>query len=293
MRREESVRRVAQTIAAFSIGLWSLWPVRGWVAEAPFRAESAKEVERVVGPVRQATVTTKDSIATLSFSAIGELTQKVTRIRTDPTAVETMLYRYDAQGRKIGEYVADSDGEVVPLRLYAYDSEHQLSAEASYHMCRTFSSLHVYAHNGSGQVTEDLQFESRRLTIREFQYDATGRLQHGTMHRNGRLMSVTRYIYDDTGRVATVASQQPDGTVVSRLYRYDEHGNVIVFVETHSGSPAQDKTEITAYQYDVHGNWTRRTIIRAVNPLDEEGHPVEEPVQVTEREIAYADKSGQ
>jgi hypothetical protein len=254
--------------------------------------EPANEVERVVGPVRQATVTTKDSIATLSFSSSGELTRKVTGTRTNAVddAPETMLYRYDTQGRKIGEYVVDSDGEVVPLRLYAYDSKNQLSAEAAYHMCRTFSTVHVYTYDGSGQLTEDVQFESRRLTRREFQYDEKGRLQHSAMHRNGRLMSVTRYTYDDTGRVARVVSEQPDGPVVSRLYRYDERGNVIVLVETHPDDLTQNKTEVTTYEYDLHGNWTRRTVIRAVNPLDEDGHPFEEPVQVTEREIVYADR---
>lgn len=295
MRRDESVRRMAQAIAAFSIGLWSLWPAQGWAIEAPFRVEHANEVERVVGPVRQATVTTKDSIATLSFSSTGELSQKVTRTRAAPMddAPETMLYRYDTQGRKIGEYVVDSDGEVVPLRLYAYNSNNRLSAEAVYHMCRTFSVVHVYAYDGSGQVTEDIQFESRRVTRREFQYDEIGRLRQSTLHRNGRLISVTRYTYDDTGRVATVVSEEQAGAGVSRLYRYDERGNVIVLVETHPDHPTQDKTEVTAYEYDVHGNWTKRTIIRAVNPLDEEGHPFEEPVQVIEREIVYADRSGQ
>jgi hypothetical protein len=284
---------MAWMIAAFGIG--SLWPAHGWTSDASFRVGPANEVERVVGPVRQATVTTKDSIATLSFSPAGDLTRKVTRTRANPTdgATETMLYQYDPQGGKIGEYVADSDGEVVPLRLYTYDSEHRLSAEAAYHMCRTFSALHVYTYDGNGRGTEDLQFESRRLTRREFQYDGKGQVEHITVHRNGRLMSVTRYTYDDTGRLVTVASEQPDGADVSRLYRYDERGNVVVFVETHPRDPAQDKTEVTAYEYDLHGNWTRRTIVRPVNPLDEEGHPFEEPVQVTEREIVYADGSGQ
>jgi hypothetical protein len=295
MRREESVRRIAQAIATFCIGLWALWPAHGWAAEAPFRVEPANEVERIVRPVRQATITTKDSIATLSFSSSGELTRKVTRTRTDTVddAAETMLYRYDTQGRKMGEYLADSDGEVVPIRLYAYDSEGLLSAEAAYHMCRTFSTVHVYTYNGSGHVIEDVQFESRRLTRREFQYDEKGQLQDISTHRNGQLLSIARYAYDDTGRVARIVSEQPDGAVVSRLYRYDERENVIVLVETHPRDPAQDKTEVTAYEYDVHGNWTRRTIVRAVNPLDEEGHLLEDPVQVIEREIVYGDRSEQ
>ena len=78
------------------------------------------------------------------------------------------------------------------------------------------------------------------------------------MHRNGKLMAMTRYTYDDAGRVTTAVSEQPDGSIVRRLYRYDEQGNVIVFIETHPRDSARDKTEITTYEYDQRGNWTRR-----------------------------------
>jgi hypothetical protein len=62
---------------------------------------------------------------------------------------------------------------------------------------------------------------------------------------------------------------------------------VIVLVRTHPGQPNLDKTAITTYEYDSTGNWTRRTIVRAVNPVDEEGKALEEAVEVTERKIVY------
>jgi hypothetical protein len=146
-------------------------------------------------------------------------------------------------------------------------------------------------YDENGRISEGVQFQSRRLTRREYQSDAKGQVTHITTYRNGRLLARTRYDYDGLGRVATAVSEGPDGAIVSRLYRYDEHGNPISLVQTHAHRPAQDKIEITAYEYDARGNWTRRTIIRAVNPLDEEGYPFEEPVEVTERAIVYADGS--
>ncbi|HET6673697.1 MAG TPA: hypothetical protein VFG71_00085 [Nitrospiraceae bacterium] len=280
-------------VAAVLIVCGVVWSPRA--AETAFIAERVSDVARVIGPVHQMTVTTKNSVATLYFSAAGVLLQQVIRNRAaesdDPG--ETTEYRYDEEGRTLGEYVADPDGEVVPLRLYAYNDKHQLSAEAAYHMCRTFSSLHVYRSDEENRIIEDMQFESRRLTKREFQYADNSKIARVTMHRNGRPMSITHYTYADAGHVATAVSEQPDGSMVRRLYRHNERGHVIILVETHPRDSARDKTEITTYEYDEPGNWTRRTIIRAVNPLDEEGLPFEEPVEVVEREIVYADSSAQ
>jgi YD repeat-containing protein len=294
MNGEQRFCFLRQITAALLIGLWPLaWSAHGWATDR-FFPTGESELERVIGPVRQATVTTKNSITTLLYSPTGALTRKEVRNRSDSSddPGETTLYRYDSGGRKVGEYIKDSDGEVIPLRLLAYNDEQRIAAEAAYHMCRTFSSLHMYAYDRKSQLIEDLQFESRRLTRRAFEYDAKGEVDRVITERNGRLMTTTRYTYDDAGRVATAAYEQPDGSVVRRLY-YDERGNVIMLVETHPRDSARDKTEITTYEYDQHGNWTRRTIIRAVNPLDEEGLPIEEPVEVINREIIYADSSAQ
>ncbi len=294
MQRKERILSRAIITAVLSV-CGAVWAPHGRAVESAFIAERMSEVDRVIGPVRQMTVTTKNSVATLYFSPAGPLLQKVIRNRADESddLGETTDYRYDEEGRKLGEYLADPDGEVVPLRLYAYNDRHQLSAEAAYHMCRTFSSLHVYRSDQENRIIEEMQFESRRLTKREFQYTENSKIARVTVHRNGRPMSITRYTHDDAGRVATAVSEQPDDSVVRRLYRYDERGNVSILVETHSRDSARDKTEITTYEYDRQDNWTRRTIIRAVNPLDEERIPFEEPVEVVEREIIYADSSTQ
>jgi hypothetical protein len=59
------------------IGLWPpAWPAHGEAADLFFTTQRGNELDQVRGPVRQMTVTTKDSIATLRFSSNAILTPK-------------------------------------------------------------------------------------------------------------------------------------------------------------------------------------------------------------------------
>jgi hypothetical protein len=290
MRHDRQIRFPSRLIVAHMIGMWLLWLVPGWAVEPLSIVERKDDSEQVLGPVRRMTITTKDSLLTLSFSGTGALTEKATRHRTDPSDEigERVIYRYDTDGKITGEFAADSDTELVPLRLYAYDNDGRLIAEAAYHLCRTFSALHLYSYDETKRLTEQVRFESRRLSRLEFLYDQNGRFEKLRTHRNGRLQQNAHYHYDEIGRLTTVESELPDGTVASiTLYGYDERGKVMTLVQRHPSDPARDQTEITAYEYDLRGNCTRRTMIKAVNPLDDEGQPFEDPVQVTVRKILY------
>jgi hypothetical protein len=72
-------------------------------------------------------------------------------------------------------------------------------------------------------------------------------------------------------------------------YRYDERGNVIASVQTHPGQPnlGQDRNHHLRIQFSRELD--QRTIVRAVNPVDEEGQALEEAVEVMERRIVYGD----
>ncbi|MCC2640081.1 MAG: uncharacterized protein K0S45_494 [Nitrospira sp.] len=292
MRPDRQVRFSSRLIVAHLISMWLLWSVPGWTVEPLSIVERKDDREQVLGPVRRMTITTKDSLLTLSFSDTGALTEKATRHRTDPPdeAGERVIYRYDTDGKITGKFAADSDTELVPLRLYAYDNDGRPIAEAAYHLCRTFSALHLYHYDEAKRLTEQVRFESRRLSRLEFLYDQNGRIERIRTHRNGRIFQITHYHYDQIGRLTSVESELPDGTIASiTRYGYDDRGKVMTLVQHHPSDTARDQTEITAYEYDPRGNWTRRTTIRAVNPLDDEGLPFEEPVQITEREILYAE----
>ena len=94
------------------------------------------------------------------------------------------------------------------------------------------------------------------------------------------------------GQVASIEWTLPDGTPARRMTStYDERGNLLTRIERHPADAARDQVETIGYEYDALGNWTRRTIIRAVNPVDEEGQPLQDPVEVTERTLAYEQSS--
>jgi YD repeat-containing protein len=147
MGREHPMRWLCQIIATSLLGISPFRTTSLWGAERLPAPDEEHTVEHAVGSVQQLIVSTKESIATLRFSPLGTLIQKVTTSRADSSdgAGETLLYRYDTQGRRIGEYLADTDDELVPLRLYAYNSQGRLSAEGLSYMPDVFcpSGLHV------------------------------------------------------------------------------------------------------------------------------------------------------
>lgn len=171
---------MSRLLAICLIGMWSACSINGAAAEPLFLPHQSNEVELVKGPVRRLIVVTKETIATLSFSRPGELTEKITVHRDDAADApgETTLYRYNATGyrynatgQRTGEYIVGDEGELVPMRLYAYGDNGQVFANAAYHQCRTFSALHLYIYDGSGRLVRNVEFASRRLTKRDFQYD--------------------------------------------------------------------------------------------------------------------------
>ena len=252
--------------------------------------ERPSELEGATGPIRRITIGTKETLQTLELSPQGFVTEKITRARPDPSAAseERVRYQYDAAGKLTGEWVQDSDDEWIPLRLYAYDLQGRLAGEAAYHLCRTFSALHLYEYDEADRLIEQRRFESRRLSRRELRYSQSGRLETVQVYRNGRRFETAAYHYNERGQVSSIEWTLPDGTPARRMMStYDERGNLLTRIERHPADAASDRVETIGYEYDGLGNWTRRTIIRPVSPVDEEGQPLQDPVEVTERTIVY------
>ena len=283
------------SIFLFRVGLAAMV----WLCGASFNSLAALEdrsiwerapvLEGATGPIRRMTIKTKDTEQTLTLSPQGLLVEKIARSRSDPSASEERVaYRYDSAGKLAGEWVHDADDEWIPLRLYAYDPLGRLIGEAAYHLCRTFSALHVYDYDEADRLIEHRRFESRRLSRRELRYGENGRLQSVLMYRNGRLVEKADYQNNKLGQVVSIEWASPDGSPARRISTtYDDWGNVFTRVERHPSDAARDRVAIFSYAYDELSNWTRRTIIRAVNPADDEGLPLEDPVEVTERTIVY------
>jgi hypothetical protein len=70
-------------------------------------------------------------------------------------------------------------------------------------------------------------------------------------------------------------------------YQYDERGNQIAEEVTNLTDPSLNRKSLSTYEYDSTGNWIRRTVRRLIIPVDQDGKPVSDPTELTERTITY------
>lgn len=257
-------------------------------------AEDDRLRDGLVGSVKTV-VTTSGSITTVkNYDPSGILTRTQT-YKAPPTqqadigaSVEETVYEYDAQGNRTSEIIEDETIGEYPSKLYAYDGAGNRVAEAAYNVCGTFSSLHIYVHDDKKQIREDLLYKSRSLARTVLDYDEQGRIIRSQLYQNGVFKSVTQYAYDLHHHVAEQLTYLPDGVLYSRTtYAYDDRRNSILEEIRHSSAPSMDSKEISTYEYDSRGNWTKRIIHREIVPLDEDGKPVSEPIEVVDRSITY------
>jgi YD repeat-containing protein len=163
--------------------------------------------------------------------------------------------------------IADRNGEKYPSRLYAYDGAGNRMAEAAYHMCGTFDSLHVYTYDVQRQLREDLVYQGRSLLKQVNSHDDRGRIVKSLSYRNGILQSATHSTYDQNGRLTEQRVYLPDGSLTSTAtYRYDNRGNRTGEEFTHSTQASLNSKEVSAYEYDSVGNWIKKNNSSARHP---------------------------
>jgi hypothetical protein len=252
-----------------------------------------RDREGLFGPVRSVIAKSGATTTSKTFDRTGTLIEVESRVSPPPDqpelgdSIEKLVYTYDPKGNRTGEML-ERDGERYPSRLYAYEGAGHRTAEAAYHMCGSFSSLQLFTHDMKGQVREALEYRSRSLVRHVYSYDDRGRIVKDLLSRNGTLQSVTHSTYDQNDRLTEQRLALPDG-VLSRTatYHYDERGNRIGEEVIHATQSSLNSKEISQYEYDPIGNWTKRTTRRLIIPVDEGGRPFSEPTEVVERLIIY------
>lgn len=256
--------------------------------------QSDREREGLRGPVARVIAKSGPTITISTYDQRGNLVEVESR-RTPPAdqpelgeSVEKVIYAYDDEGNRTSETIVDGDGNQYPSRLYVYDAAGNRLAEAAYHMCRTFSSLHIYTHDAQRHLQEDLLYQGRTLLKQVHSYDEGGRVAKSLTYRNGVLQSTTQYVYDRTGRITEQSISLPDETPSSKaMYEYDDKGNRISAEIMHPTRASLNSKEVFTYKYDAAGNWTRRVTRRLIIPVEEDGTPSAEPIEMTERSLTY------
>jgi hypothetical protein len=196
---------------------------------------------------------------------------------------QKFVYVYSPQGSRISELIVEEEQQYLS-RLYAYDRMGRKISEAAYHMCGTFSSLHVYSHDTSENVREDILFQFRSLSRQVVSYKDGVPVQQEA-YTNGALRSTTTYTYDPSGRLTEQRVYQPDQKLLNNTrYGYDERGNRIAEETNDVNDPSLNVKSTSRYEYDANGNWIKRTTRRSTALAGSDAAPVTE---VTERELTY------
>ena len=124
----------------------------------------------------------------------------------------------------------------------------------------------VFKHNASGQLVEvSTLFADKSLAFKTgFSYDAKGRLIETTgFSAEGQMLSRRVYGYS------------ADERVPSSFVYYRRDGEVA------------DRTTYSDYEFNSHGDWTRRKQIREAADLSGNGSNTRRSVSITLREIEY------
>jgi hypothetical protein len=256
--------------------------------------QTDRDREGLLGPVQQLASTSGATTTMKTFDRTGALTEAFRRVRPpaeEPEAeeqVQTLVYLHDSTGKRLREMIVDPDGQQYLSRLYAHDSAGNTEAEAVYHLCGTFSALHVSSYDASGLLREELSYQFRSITKQVYDYDDRRTLTARRTYRNSVLQFTTRYTHDGHGRLIGEAQLLPDGTIRSNAtYQYDVHGNRISEEEVHADDPALKTTSLSTYEYDKRGNWIRRTVRQLTSAIAQGGNPLSEHQESTERTITY------
>ncbi len=222
---------------------------------------------------------------TLAYDANGNATS-----RTDPQGRETVS-TFDALNRAtLRTYSEDAQTtDDLTSTSFVYDANNNLlevtetyAVSGAQTETRTYddfdrvqtvtdrySKMLQYGYDPNGNRTQLIDPDS---VVTLYAYDALNRLSSATTaagattyayQRNSLLDRITypngsasQYAYDDTNRVTQINNLHDTVLISSFGYTYDQNGNRVEQVETHSGVPA---LETTTYEYDLADRLTEVT----------------------------------
>lgn len=165
----------------------------------------------------------------------------------------TDKYYYDSQKRleKIKENFSISE-------VYKYEENGQLA-------CRELpciKQIGYYKYDENGNLIELTYKDKKGVSYREFYFtnDEKGRcvewLDSVPIDDNTSRDIKHHYEYDDNDRVIKETIFIDDKTITI-ISKYNEHGDVCESAES-SSKNEKIKTTTYEYEYDLHGNWTKR-----------------------------------
>ena len=167
-------------------------------------------------------------------------------------------FKHDGFGLTTVEQIVDNNEKIIGRSYYSYDAQNVLKEMWVEDADRQIESRTLYRFDGQGHMVQrSINDAYGNIFKREvYTYNGNNLEKKVVFDRSGKKMQEWRYEYD--------ANNEP---VSQTLYDYSE---------------AETEMYITIfqYEYDAHGNWTRRTESEIIN-----GDPVMQ--YIITREIEY------
>jgi hypothetical protein len=173
-----------------------------------------------------------------------------------------------------GEFY-DYKGNLHDITVYGYIDGNRVSQSKTIE--REYNPPPVMSPPGAVTKKSDPRYQTRF----EFKYDQQKRLiEHGWFHSNGELF--LRYVYRFTGNQLERLVYSDDGSLNQRsVSLLDGKGNEIERTSFDPRDGASGAKHSYVYEFDAHGNWTKRTTSKAMT------NGQHEPLYVDFRTITY------
>lgn len=153
----------------------------------------------------------------------------------------SVIYEYDARGLLTRSFVREPDGKTAGRTVYLYDSQCNKVREDDYRWDGTLSSIQRFG------------YDQHRNVLTTTICDSVGTVE-----------AKVKNTYDsDERKIADSSVMYDKGSVESTEERkYDENGNRVSQI-TYDSDGRREEVRFS-YEFDSHGNWTKKTSLKLV-----------------------------
>ena len=174
----------------------------------------------------------------------------MTYVTPEANVIFRSRFKHDGFGLTTLEQIVDNNENIIGRTYYSYDAQNTLKETWVEDAERQIESRTLLRYDGQGRLTQrTLNDAAGNIFKREvFSYSGNNVSKKVVFDRNGKKMQEWRYEYDE--------NNEP---VSQTLYDYSE-ADKYTPEKGLNASPEPDMyITIFNYEYDEHGNWTRRT----------------------------------
>ena len=283
-------------------GIILVWLIVNATSIAPAIAEqqSNREKTGLIGPVRtiiEKMSSVQDKCFLFSHTKTYDIQGKLAETEVafphpcEPDTEEfkgRTVYTYDEKGTSYGTNY--KDGRVVSTSAAMFDSNGRPTEYVTYNPQGSVQFRSTHHYDDLGNTIETIIYliggtEIYTRSLFTYQTDGNGKVQNVIGYSSdGSMKYKTRTRYDNKGHILEEVFSKVDPLIYERrTYLYNENGQEHEKVVYDLAGSILTR-EVSAYDYDFLGNWTKKTTQRLVT---KDGHLVPESAAIVERVISY------